>query len=66
MSRLETPKAGSGPNKGTLDEGLSAFMVTYLSVFLVIRKSSGQICRGNENTNLMFSNFLRKILPFMR
>jgi len=39
---------------------------TSRSVLLRMRNVSDKSCRENQNTHFVFSNFLPKIVPFMR
>jgi hypothetical protein len=46
---------------------IQIFFIISLSVLLIMRNISDKICRENQNTHFVFSNFLfPKIVPFMK
>jgi hypothetical protein len=49
----------------TLHEDQYTFMIS-LPVLLRMSNVSNESCRKNQNTHFVFSNFLPKIVPFMR
>jgi len=51
---------------GTLHEDQYTFLIISRSFLLRMRNVSDKICRENQNTHLVFSNFFPKIVPFMR
>jgi len=51
---------------GTLHEDLCVFVIISHRGILRMRNVSDKNCRGNQNTNFMFSNFFLKIVPFIR
>jgi len=51
---------------GSLPEDQYTFMIISRSVLLRMRNVSGKSCRENQNTHFISSNFLSKIVPFMR
>ena len=42
------------------------FMTTSRGILLRMRNVSNRRCRETQNTHFTFSNFLQKIMPFMR
>jgi len=43
--------------KGTLHEDQYKFLIISRLIFLRMRNISDKICRGNQNTHFVFSNF---------
>jgi len=43
-------------------------LIIFLSIFIIMRNVSDNICRENQNTHFMFSNllFFYKIMLYMR
>ena len=50
----------------TLHEDQYAFLIISLAVLLTMRNVSDKSCRGNQNTNFMFSNPFSKFLLIRR
>jgi len=51
---------------GTLHEDKCTFMIISDSILLRMRSISVESCKGNQNTHFIFSNFVPKIVPFMK
>jgi len=50
---------------GTLHEDQYPFLITSRSFLLRMRNFSEKSCRENQNTQVMFRNFVSKRVPFM-
>jgi len=51
---------------GILHEDHSTYFIISRSVRLGMRNDSDKMCRGNQNTHFVFSNFFLKVILFMK